>query len=77
MYIKGSIYSKEGRIISIELKRCVGEKYCKTEEEIKTFLKGKWLLLINNQKLFNPTKFEEESIESYAKMTWIPINTQF
>ena len=49
----GDWNSEKARTIQISLKRCTGEAYCKNDEEIDHFLKGKYLLLLYNQIRFD------------------------
>ena len=62
MYVKGSFDSDEARLIQIQLKKCVGKAYCKTDKEILTFFRDKWLIFLYNQKIFNTEEYGEESI---------------
>ena len=49
-YIYGSFDTSIGRNIRIRLNRCRSEEenYCKTDEEITSFVKGKYLLIYKN-----------------------------
>ena len=77
MYIKGSFDSEEARLIQIQLKKCVGKTYCKTEEEIMTHFRDKWMVLLYNQKIFNTEEYGKESIQTNSRLDWVPVNTQF
>ena len=48
--ISGNYNSEQGRIIRIKLRKCVNEtetgNYCKPEEEIKEFFRGKYFLTL-------------------------------
>lgn len=70
----GDFNSDKARTIQISLKRCSGEAYCKTDEEIDQFLKGKYLLLLNNQVRFDQTFYGEESIKMESRIRWISIS---
>ena len=70
----GDWNSEKARTIQISLKRCSGQAYCKTDEEIDQFLKGKYLLLLNNQIRFDQTFYGAESIKMESRIRWISIS---
>ena len=47
-YIFGNYNSNSGRMIRIKLNKCANKIYCKPENEIIDFFRGKYLLFINN-----------------------------
>ena len=53
----GNWNTEKARTIQVVLRRCEGEAYCKTDEEIDDFLRGNFLLLLNNGIRFDSTKY--------------------
>ena len=47
-YLFGDYDSETARTIRVQLLKCKGEVYCKTEEEIISYIHDKYLLLLNN-----------------------------
>ena len=52
-YIFGNYNSMKARLLDVQLQKCQGEKYCKSEEEINTFLRNKFIIMLNNLKRFD------------------------
>lgn len=46
---------------------------CKSEKEINTWLKTKYLLIAYNKKILQTQKFEEKAFKKYVWLDWIPI----
>ena len=74
--IYGDWNSEKARSIYLTLYRCQGHDYCKTDEQITQFLKGKYLLLLHNQIRFDPELYGIESIIRESRIKWISISTQ-
>ena len=51
-YIQGNFYSDHASIIRVQLNRCSGEDYCKSEKEITQFMKNKYLIVYLNKVRF-------------------------
>ena len=49
----------------------MGEEFCKTEEEIDDFMRGKYLLLLNNQIRFDSHDYNEDSIKMESRIRWM------
>ena len=63
IHIRSDKNSVSGRVLLVNLKRCAGKDYCKSEEEIDAFFaNGRYLLLLANEIKFDSTKYSEESI---------------
>ena len=60
MYISGSYNSDKARLMNIQLVRCSEEDEeelgikCKSSEEITTFMRNKFFLMLYNQRRFEP-----------------------
>ena len=61
-------------LISVE--RCHGRDDCRPDAEIDDFFRGKYLVVIHNQRKFDHDNFEEESIITESILTWISISSQ-
>ena len=77
MYLYGDYNTRKARLISIQLIKCTGHTYCKTDEEILEFLRDKWIMLLVNQIRFDSEGFDEATSNPEARVKWIPINTQY
>jgi len=77
--MQGDYNSAKTRSISISFTMCdpTLRKTCKSEGEIKAWLKQKFILTYANQRRFVIEKFtEKEKIVEESRTNWIPINTQ-
>ena len=63
-------------MITAKLKKCAGHDYCVSEEELKDFLRDKFILLLHNQIRFESRYFKEAAIVTESFLQWITINTQ-
>ena len=76
MELYGDWNSEKARKISVILEKCTGEMHCKSEEEIDEFMRGKYLLLLNNQIRFDSKEYHEDSIKLESRIRWITISTK-
>ena len=53
MYINGDLNSESSRLLEFQLIKCHDRVDCKSDEEIIEFIRGKWLLILFNQKRFD------------------------
>ena len=49
-------------------------KTCKSDDEVKEWLKDKYVMLGYNQQLFNSEEFKEKTFTKKMWLDWIPIN---
>jgi len=63
-------------MIELTLKKCRGEDYCASEDEIANYFRGKYFGFLTNSIRFDSTKWGEESIVKESSLAWIPISTQ-
>ena len=75
-YIFGNLKSNSARVLRIKVRRCENKPYCKPEQEITDFFKGKYLLFLSNQVRFDEKYFGYESVIKESRIEWIPISTQ-
>ena len=71
----GDYNSLAARTITVQLKKCHGKVYCKSDEEINKFIRDKYLLMLNNQIRLDSSKYGAESIIMESRITWFRIST--
>lgn len=49
---------------------------CKEEQEIKNWLKRKFVLTVYNSKRFVLEEFDENKVKLEARTNWLPVNSQ-
>ena len=59
----------------VSLERCHDRPDCKSELEINEFLRGKYVVILHNRRVWNSDEFEEASIVNESKNFWLPIST--
>ena len=72
----GDWNSSKARLIDIQLIKCTDKSYCKEEEDIKSFLRDKYLLLLSNQIRFDSDLIGNEAFVKESVLEWITVNTQ-
>ena len=55
---------------------CNDKPYCKDTEEIKAFIRNKYLVLLYNQIRFDSNSYENEAMVPESRLKWIPINSR-
>ena len=48
LFLYGDFNSPKASLFNIQFKKCKDRPDCKTEDELRTFLKNKWILFIYN-----------------------------
>ena len=56
--------------------KCTGHPDCKSDEEITSFLKGKFIGLYYNGRNFDARGFREDAFVSQSDLLWVPISSQ-
>jgi len=74
MHINGNFSSSRARLMNYQLVKCHGHDYCKTDEEIKAYLRNTYVLMLSNQIRFESRNNKEEAVVKESRLTWIPIN---
>ena len=60
----------------IQFIACDSEKRtCKSESEIKAFMKRKLIITLENSSRFNQEEYDESKITKESKIVWHPLNT--
>ena len=75
MLISGDFDSDYGRVLHMNLIKCQGQDYCASDEEIKSFLKSKFLTVLHNEIIFDANSFGEDSIIAQSTLKYYRINT--
>ena len=57
--IWGDYNSRKAQQLVIQFKMCEGHDYCESEENIREWLKQKFVVLLYNQKTFGLDQFDE------------------
>ena len=71
----GDFDSEKGSQIRFEIEKCHDRPDCKSPEEITEYMQGKYLIVLNNEIVFNRDEFNEWSVQEQAKLTWLTINS--
>ena len=74
MRLYGDYNSLSARTMRIQLMKCKGEVYCKSEEEINNFVRDKYLLMLNNQIRFDSNQFGPYSIIMKSRISWFRVS---
>ena len=56
-YLQGNYNTVNASIIRVYLTKCQGKDYCKSDEEIIEFVKGKFLLFYVNERRFDSSMY--------------------
>ena len=72
--IYGDFNSIEARQINIQLKKCRGSG-CKTDEQIKEFFSGKYLMLLVNEARFVTDGYNDDRVDEQSRVIWQRVNT--
>ena len=76
MHIRGNYQSPEARLIEVQLKKCHNRTDCKSPEEIRQFLRNKFILFHYNQIRFDHSVKGNDAIIKESRIDWQLINTQ-
>ena len=61
---------------SISIDVCKGQDYCKTEEEIKNFVKGKILMIFTKSKTYNPESYDQDVVTEKINFYYFELNVE-
>ena len=75
LFIRGNFNTAHTSNIRVLLKKCSGKDYCKSDEEILDFVRGKFILVYLNQIRFDSGKYGEESIIKESRIDWLRVST--
>ena len=62
--------------LQVTVEKCNKElrSTCKSEKEIEEFLKGKYLVTVENNWKYNQDEYSTRRIEPYSKFRWIAVS---
>ena len=63
-------------MINVNVLRCSGYDYCRSEEEIDYFFKSGYMIMLSNQIKFDYRNYGEESIVNESILSVHPFNNQ-
>ena len=72
----GDFNTEKGSNLMIAFEMCEGRADCKTEAEIREWLKMKFIVLLYNQVSFNPEGYDEESVNRDSRFAYITISSK-
>ena len=74
--IRGSYNSDITKSLSIQFVACNETvNTCKSYDEIKNFMKRKFILTLENHSRFNLDEYDESKITKESAITWHPMNS--
>jgi len=76
MRINGDYSTSKARLMNFQLVKCHGHDYCKSDEEIKAYLRNKFVVMLSNQIRFESRNVGGESVVKESNLDWIPVNEQ-
>ena len=78
--IQGDYNSQKARSLVIVFDKCNEPEgspiKCKSDTEIKSWLRRKFILLVYNQRRFRLEKFDSFKVVPESRTAWVPINSQ-
>ena len=74
-FISGNFNTVNASQIRVKLNKCQGKDYCKSEEEINEFFRGKYIISFVNEIRFDSQFYGKESIIKESRMDWIRVST--
>ena len=78
--IQGDYNSQKARSLVIVFDKCNEPQgspiKCKSDTEIKSWLRRKFILLVYNQRRFRLEKFDSFKVVPESRTAWVPINSQ-
>lgn len=76
LFIWGDYNSAMAMQLRVSFLMCQGHDYCKSKEEIREWLMGKYIVLLYNQVRFMAEEFGVGSLAKEARILYIPISSQ-
>ena len=76
MKLLGNFQAAKAQIFEIFFEKCdpAIRTTCKSELEVKDWMKGKYLRFGYNNNIFNSEKFGENTFNKISQVDWIPID---
>ena len=61
---------------TIRFRMCEGSELCKSEAEVRDWLRRKFIVVLYNRISFQTDKFGEETLVKESKLRYLPISSQ-
>ena len=74
--IWGDYNSAKAQQIIVRFKMCIGEDNCESEENIREWLKRKYIVILHNQIRFDSEQYFADSRVPESRIIYIPISSQ-
>lgn len=74
MKLFGDWNTEAARVLLLVFEKCTGKPNCKSDQQIKDYLKDKYLILATRLTRFNTDSFGDESFSTYMKLNWHSID---
>ena len=76
--VRGAYNSERAQQLSIQFVACNysdPNAGCKTHEEIKDFMRRKFIMTLDNYSMFNLDQYGDSKVTKEARITWHPMNS--
>lgn len=75
--IKGSYQSYAAQMLSIQFEACdyINNSTCKSYEEIRQFMRRKFVVTFENSESFKADKYDQRKVTKESKFIWHPMTT--
>ena len=75
--VKGTDQSLSAQLLSIQFVACdyINNSTCKSYEEIRQFMRRKFVITYENQSIFKLDKYDHRKITRESNLVWHPMNT--
>lgn len=72
----GDYNSSKGQQLIFSFKMCTGHDYCKKETEIREWLRGKFIVVLHNQIIFDTQEYGEDAMVKQSMITYNSVSSQ-
>ena len=72
--IKGDYNSNSAQMLLVTFNRCHDRDDCKSKEDIDEFIRGKYLVVMQNSVRFDSVLLAKNAIVKESILTWFPIS---
>ena len=72
----GDYNSESASNFQLYFEKCNNNDKCKSEAEITSFLRRKFIFTVQNQNLFQTDDYSPDKVTETAKLAWFPINSE-
>lgn len=72
----GNFQTEKAQLLNVQFVKCHDRTDCKSDKEIKSFLRDSYLFMLSNQVRFDNSEFGKKAIIAESVTTWMIMNTQ-